>query len=85
MNPLFSALPLVKAVQDSLIEKGYQVASPILGQAIPLLIEGSDLLACTQTGTRKTAAFALPVINQFAKHPKKTISSRSTLFGVNAD
>lgn len=70
-EPIFSELPLVKAVQDSLIDKGYRVASPIQEQAIPLLIEGRDLLACAQTGTGKTAAFALPVLNQFAKHPKK--------------
>ena len=68
---IFSEFPLAKAIQEGLIDKGYQVASPIQAQAIPLLLEKRDLLACAQTGTGKTAAFALPVLNQLVKNPKK--------------
>lgn len=50
--------PLLKALQ----EKGYDVPTPIQQQAIPVVLEGSDLLGCAQTGTGKTAAFSLPIL-----------------------
>lgn len=59
--------PLLKAVSDS----GYQIPTPIQVQAIPKLLEGRDLLGCAQTGTGKTGAFALPILQQLARHPKK--------------
>ena len=45
---------------------GFETATPIQEQAIPSIIEGRDLLACAQTGTGKTAAFILPVLNRLA-------------------
>ncbi|HEX8040869.1 MAG TPA: DEAD/DEAH box helicase [Chryseosolibacter sp.] len=50
--------PLVKAVQSS----GYTVATPIQQQSIPTILQRRDLLGCAQTGTGKTAAFALPIL-----------------------
>lgn len=54
------AAPLIKALQDV----GYETPSPIQAQTIPLLLAGRDVLGQAQTGTGKTAAFALPVLSQ---------------------
>ncbi len=67
----FESLPLAAPIQRALAEKGYTQPSPIQAKAIPVLLEGRDLLACAQTGTGKTAAFALPVLHQFAQNPRK--------------
>jgi ATP-dependent RNA helicase RhlE len=59
------------SLQDSIIEqvthKGYTHPTPIQEKSIPALIEGKDLLGIAQTGTGKTAAFSLPIINKFGK------------------
>jgi len=57
---------LLKAVQDS----GYEVPSPIQAQTIPLLLEGKDVLGQAQTGTGKTAAFALPLLSRIDLNQK---------------
>ena len=67
----FDSLPLAEPIQRALTEKGYTTPSPIQAKAIPILLEGRDLLACAQTGTGKTAAFALPTLDGFAKNPRK--------------
>jgi ATP-dependent RNA helicase RhlE len=67
----FKDLPLIEPLQRALAEKGYAEPSPIQAQAIPLLLEGRDLLACAQTGTGKTAAFALPMLNRIATQGRK--------------
>jgi ATP-dependent RNA helicase RhlE len=64
----FAGLPLAAPIQQALADKGYTHPSPIQAQAIPLLLEGRDLLACAQTGTGKTAAFALPILHHMAGH-----------------
>ena len=51
---------LLRGVQDM----GYETLTPIQERAIPLLLEGTDLLGCAQTGTGKTASFALPILQQ---------------------
>lgn len=68
----FDQLPLSSAIQSALADKGYVNPSPIQAQAIPVLLEGGDMLACAQTGTGKTAAFALPLLNRISEHPRKT-------------
>jgi ATP-dependent RNA helicase RhlE len=60
------AQPIVKAIAAS----GYAIPTPIQRQAIPLVLAGRDLLGIAQTGTGKTAAFALPILNQLTATPK---------------
>ncbi len=67
----FKDLSLIESIQRALEEQGYAEPSPIQAQAIPLLLEGRDLLACAQTGTGKTAAFALPMLNRIATQGRK--------------
>ena len=67
----FKDLPLMEPLQRALAEQGYTEPSPIQVQAIPLLLEGRDLLACAQTGTGKTAAFALPMLNRIVTQGRK--------------
>lgn len=59
----FSDLNLLPQIQQALKETGYETPTPIQGQAIPLILEGRDLLGIAQTGTGKTAAFCLPLLN----------------------
>ncbi len=68
----FEQLPLSASIQHALADKGYHKPSPIQAQAIPVLLRGQDLLACAQTGTGKTAAFALPLLHRIAENPRKT-------------
>lgn len=60
----FEALPLAAPIQRALAERKYTIPSPIQAQAIPHLLEGRDLLGCAQTGTGKTAAFSLPILQE---------------------
>ena len=60
----FSALALCEPLLHSLQDAGYQEATPIQEQAIPKLLTGRDLVGCAQTGTGKTAAFTLPVLQR---------------------
>lgn len=59
----FNDLNLLKNIQTALVEEGYETPTPIQQQAIPIILEGTDLVGCAQTGTGKTAAFAIPIIN----------------------
>ncbi|MBY0555276.1 DEAD/DEAH box helicase [bacterium] len=58
----FSDLALAEPVLAAVKKAGYETPTPIQAQSIPHLLEGKDLLGCAQTGTGKTAAFALPII-----------------------
>jgi len=64
---LFKDLNLIKPILDALDEEGYTNPTPIQQQAIPTILTGKDLLGCAQTGTGKTAAFAIPMLQQLAK------------------
>ncbi len=66
MSKKFSDLQLVDALQKAIQDTGYTTPTPIQQEAIPPLLEGRDLLGCAQTGTGKTAAFALPILNRLA-------------------
>ncbi len=61
------AEPLLRAVRD----EGYTTCTPIQEQAIPPVLLGRDLLGCAQTGTGKTAAFALPILHRLAAAPAR--------------
>ena len=58
----FENLKLIKPIQLALANEGYTIPTPIQEQAIPVILEGKDLLGCAQTGTGKTAAFAIPIL-----------------------
>ena len=58
----FKSLEIIEPILQSLIEEGYSTPTPIQSQAIPIVLDGRDLLGCAQTGTGKTAAFAIPIL-----------------------
>jgi ATP-dependent RNA helicase RhlE len=66
----FSALGLSPSVYTPLVRLGYVQPTPVQAQAIPVVLSGRDLLARAQTGTGKTAAFGLPMIELFLKAPR---------------
>jgi ATP-dependent RNA helicase RhlE len=63
-NMLFEELSLSKSIQKAVYEQGYINPTPIQEKSIPLILAGNDLIGCAQTGTGKTAAFAIPIIHQ---------------------
>ncbi len=58
----FDQLGLIDPILRALQEEGYSTPTPIQSEAIPALLQGKDLLGCAQTGTGKTAAFAIPIL-----------------------
>lgn len=62
----FSELNLNDQVLEALSYMGFEEATPIQEQAIPIIMENSDLIACAQTGTGKTGAFVIPILNKLA-------------------
>lgn len=71
----FSELGLSEPILRALKSEGYETPTPIQAQSIPHLLERSDLLGCAQTGTGKTAAFALPILHLLHKQglPPKNV------------
>lgn len=65
----FEELHLIPPILDALRQAGYQEPTPIQKAAIPPVLEGRDLLGCAQTGTGKTAAFAVPILQLLAGRP----------------
>jgi ATP-dependent RNA helicase RhlE len=65
----FASLALAAPLQRALADKGYTHPSPIQARAIPALLEGRDMIGIAQTGTGKTAAFALPLLHRLAATP----------------
>ncbi|HCL24292.1 MAG TPA: RNA helicase, partial [Halomonas sp.] len=63
-SPSFGDLALLPAVLSAVEAQGYETPSPIQAQTIPALLEGRDMLGQAQTGTGKTAAFALPLLSR---------------------
>ena len=63
----FATLGLSTPILDTIAEKGYDTPSPIQLQAIPAVLNGSDVMAAAQTGTGKTAAFTLPLLEILSK------------------
>ena len=62
----FASLELSADIMTALKARGYATPTPIQAQAIPPVLEGKDLLGIAQTGTGKTAAFALPIIHNLS-------------------
>ncbi|MGB4587619.1 MAG: DEAD/DEAH box helicase [Clostridiaceae bacterium] len=73
---LFENLNIALPIQRALQTEGYKEATPIQEKAIPSLLEGRDLLGCAQTGTGKTAAFAIPILQGLATEQRNTKGNR---------
>ncbi|MBI3478778.1 MAG: DEAD/DEAH box helicase [Nitrosomonadales bacterium] len=75
MNTIsFADLKLAPEILKALAESGYTNPTPIQAQAIPLILEGCDLMAGAQTGTGKTAAFSLPLLQKLLPHASSSAS-----------
>jgi len=74
---LFKDLNLIEPIQKALKAEGYIEATPIQEQAIPPLLERKDVLGCAQTGTGKTAAFAIPILQLLFNEKKNETGNRS--------
>lgn len=70
----FADLKLAPEILKALTESGYTTPTPVQAQAIPLVLEGSDLMAGAQTGTGKTAAFVLPMLQKLLPHASSSTS-----------
>lgn len=73
----FEDLPLAESVKRALRQQNYAVPTPIQAQSIPPQLQGRDLVGCAQTGTGKTAAFALPILHHISENPKPLKSGRA--------
>ena len=61
-NMPFQSLNIIEPILRSIKQEGYEIPTPIQKEAIPIVLRGTDLLGCAQTGTGKTAAFAIPIL-----------------------
>ncbi|WP_395785145.1 DEAD/DEAH box helicase [Aquirufa sp.] len=66
----FDSLPLSEGIQEAVKEMGFEFASPIQSEAIPFVLEGRDVIGQAQTGTGKTAAFGIPMIEHIVPFEK---------------
>lgn len=73
----FKNLGIIDPILQALAQEGYTTPTPIQQQAIPIVLQGRDLLGCAQTGTGKTAAFAIPIIQHLfqQKQPRPGIKT----------
>jgi ATP-dependent RNA helicase RhlE len=74
MTQSFSELPLSPALIRAVTEMGYESMTPIQAQAIPVVLQGRDVMGAAQTGTGKTAAFSLPLLQRLLKHENASTS-----------
>ena len=72
----FESLGLSKSLLAALDKEGYTTPTPIQQQTIPFILEGKDVLGCAQTGTGKTAAFALPILQLLEKNAQANAHKR---------
>ncbi len=70
----FSKLSLAEPLARAVAEMGYESMTPIQAQAIPVVLEGRDVMGAAQTGTGKTAAFSLPLLQRLLKHENASTS-----------
>lgn len=77
---LFKEIKLIEPIQKALEKSGYVTATPIQAKSIPHILQGKDLIGIAQTGTGKTAAFTLPILqNMFNQSLKVTFTTPKTL------
>lgn len=69
----FDDLKLISPLKKAIHEEKYTTPTPIQAQCVPPAIEGRDIMGCAQTGTGKTAAFALPILNRLGKRNRKSV------------
>ena len=74
MTSSFSQLSLAPSLARAVADMGYETMTPIQEQAIPVVLEGRDVMGAAQTGTGKTAAFSLPLIQRMLKHENASTS-----------
>ncbi len=67
MSASFESFGFAPSILRAIETRGYQTPTPIQAEVIPLVLQGKDVLGCAQTGTGKTAAFALPAIEQLTE------------------
>jgi ATP-dependent RNA helicase RhlE len=67
----FNDLSLIEPIRRAVLAEGYEHPTPIQSQAIPVCLQGKDLLGCAQTGTGKTAAFSLPILQNLYQAGQK--------------
>jgi len=72
----FEKLNLIQPLQTAISNEGYTIPTPIQAQAIPVILERKDLVGCAQTGTGKTAAFAVPILQILSAEKKSHGSKR---------
>lgn len=71
----FKELGFVAPLLEGLDAMGFETATPVQEQAIPFILDKKDVLACAQTGTGKTAAFLLPILNRLTEEPHEGIDT----------
>jgi len=69
----FEELKLIAPLQRALADEKYETPTPIQAQTVPAALLGRDVLGCAQTGTGKTAAFALPILNRLGQRNRKAM------------
>ena len=74
MTQSFSELSLAPSLARAVAEMGYESMTPIQAQAIPVVLQGRDVMGAAQTGTGKTAAFSLPLLQRLLKHENASTS-----------
>ena len=72
--PLFNTLPLDPKLLRAVIDSGYTAMTPIQAKAIPIVLAGRDVMGAAQTGTGKTAAFTLPLLQKMLRHENASMS-----------
>jgi superfamily II DNA/RNA helicase len=72
--PLFSSLPLDPKLLRAVADSGYTAMTPIQAKAIPIVLAGRDVMGAAQTGTGKTAAFTIPLLQKMLRHENSSMS-----------